>query len=67
MKCMNKKVKAYKYKLQQEAEEARWNSLTPEEQEKELKELTKAFEKGKKAMSDLAIINNYINFGHTNW
>ena len=67
MKCMNKKVKAYKYKLQQEVEEARWNNLTQEEKEKELKELTIAFEKGKKAISDLVTINNYINFGHTNW
>lgn len=64
---MNKKVKAYKQKLQQEAEEARWNNLTREEQERELDELTKAFKQGKKAMSDLAIIKQYINSGHTNW
>lgn len=65
MKCMNKKVKAYKCKLQQEAEDARWNNLTREEQAKELDEQTKAFKQGVKAMSDLAKIKNYINFGRT--
>ena len=61
---MNKKARAYKQKLQQEAEEARWNSLTREEREREIEEMTKAFKAGKQAMSDLAIIKQYINSGN---
>lgn len=61
---MNKKARAYKQKLQQEAEKARWNNLTREEREREIDEMTKAFKAGKKAMSDLAKINQYLNSGH---
>ena len=64
MKCLNKKVTAYKNTLQsqraQEAEEARWNSLTPEEQEKELAERESKMQTGMRALRDLQKIKTYI-------
>lgn len=65
MKCLNKKVVARKHEFQgqreREAEEARWNSLTPEEQEKERAEKEERMKKAMKALSDLKRINSYIN------
>lgn len=45
MKCMCKQARSNKYKLEteraNEKEKARWNSLTPEEQERELADKAK--------------------------
>lgn len=64
MKCMNKKVVQVKHELQAEknraAEEARWNSLTPEEQEKELAEKEAKMQTGMRAFRNLQKIKTYI-------
>lgn len=64
MKCMNKKAMETKRKLEaereREAEEIRWNSLTPEQQEAELAEKEARHEKVVKILSDLGKIMNQI-------
>lgn len=64
MKCLNKKVMQTKHELQSQreraAEQARWNSLTPEEQEKELTEREARIATGMRAFRDLQKIKTYI-------
>ncbi len=65
MKCLNKKVVQARQTLQaqvaREAEEKRWNSLTPEEQEKELAEREARQEKARKIIRDTAALAGYLN------
>ena len=64
MKCMNKKAIETKRKLEaereREAEEVRWNSLTPEQQEAELAEREERHERVVQTLSDLGKIMSYI-------
>ena len=65
MKCMSKSVMETKQKLQaereREAEEIRWNSLTPEQQEAELAEREARRERVFQTLSDLGKIMNHID------
>ena len=60
MKCMNKKVVQARQTLQaqvvKEAEEKRWNSLTPEEQEKELAQREADAARARKILRDTAVL-----------
>ena len=64
MKCMSKSVMATKQKLEAErerqAEEIRWNSLTPEQQEAELADREARHERVFQILSDLGKIINHI-------
>ena len=65
MKCMNKKALQNKRILEtqreREAEEIRWNSLTPEEQEKELAEREARHKRVVKTLSDMGKIMSYFD------
>ena len=65
MKCMSKSVMATKQKLEAErerkAEEIRWNSLTPEQQEAELAEKEVRHAKVFQILSDLGKIMSHID------
>ena len=57
MKCMNRQARNNKAKFEHERaterEQTRWNSLTPEEQEKELAEKRKREKKALEKLKDM--------------
>ena len=65
MKCMSKKAAQNKRELEaqreREAEEIRWNNLTPEEQKAELIEREARRERAMQTLSDMGKIMNYID------
>lgn len=64
MKCLNKKVvqkkRAIRLETEKIQEETRWNSLTPEEQKKELAEREAKIQTGMRALKNLQKIKAYI-------
>lgn len=64
MKCLNEKVvqkkRALRLETEKTQEEIRWNSLTPEEQKKELAERETKMQTGMRALKDLQKIKAYI-------
>lgn len=58
MKCLNKQARHSKAKLEAEREQARWDSLTPEEQEFELAERKKKQKKLREAVFTLGAMTS---------
>lgn len=58
MKCMNKQARNNKAEFEHEREQARFDSLTPEEQEKELADKT---ERSKRAREKAFTLGSFVS------
>lgn len=58
---MNKQARSNKYRFEAEREQARWDSLTPEEQDAELAERAVRAMRAKKALGNACFLGSMVN------
>ena len=65
MKCMNKQARNNKAKFETEREQARFDSLTPEEQDQELAERAVRAMRAKKALVNACCVGSMLSLGNS--
>ena len=64
MKCMCKQARSNKHRFEAEREKARFDSLTPEEQDKELAERAVRTMRAKKALGNACCVGSMLSLGN---